>query len=468
MLTNNDLNLSSKRSSFFVVGIGGAGMSAIAKVLLGLGHQVAGSDAAESDMLDELRSLGAEVFVGHAAGNIGQAEVVTHSTAVPEDNPELVEARARDLPVMRRSQVLAAISRTKEALLIAGTHGKTTTTSMLAVLLSTLGKDPSFIVGGQIPALGGGAGVGEGDYFVIEADESDGTFLELDASGAVITNIEPDHLEYYGDFETLEAAFVDFAKGVDGPIALCLDDPGCKRLLHNLPADHKHKVVTFGFDDSAEWQILATEPNGVGQKVKVAYRDKIFESVLAQPGAHNATNALGAATLAIAKGLDTGQVFAKLGEFTGVGRRYELRGSTNGITLVDDYAHLPTEIEAAIAAASSTSPKRLVVIFQPHRYSRTEQLWESFGTSFVGADLLIVTGIYSSGEPKREGITGELIANAVRGQDHNTEVKYIETLAEVESFAINNLQAGDLCLTLGAGDLTESPSRILENLKARS
>jgi UDP-N-acetylmuramate--alanine ligase len=455
------VDLSTPRS-IHVVGIGGAGMSAIAEILVGTGHQVSGSDLGRSDALDRLVSAGVEITIGHDGANVGPVDAVAHSTAIPADNPELVVARDRGIPVLRRADILAAITQAWKTVAVAGTHGKTTTSAMLTTALRGSGLDPAFIVGGDLRDLGRGAAVGRGPHLVVEADESDGTFVELDSHAVIVTNVEPDHLEHYGGFAGLEAAFVRFMQQAEGPRVVCLDDPGSASLAKLATA------TTYGTSAGADWQITDPVPTPRGITVSVESPSGNVTLRLGQPGMHNARNATAALAMAVALGADLGRAAQALSDFGGVGRRFEERGSAGGVRLVDDYAHLPTEVEAALAAARSLEPQRIVTVFQPHRYSRTEQLWSTFADSFTQTDVLFVTGIYSSGEKPREGITGELVAGAVRGANPEADVRYVETLDEVVASLVAELRAGDMCLTLGAGDLTTIPPLILAQLETRS
>jgi UDP-N-acetylmuramate--alanine ligase len=444
-----------------LLGIGGAGMSAIAEILLGTGHRVSGSDLAESAALRRLVDAGADVTIGHDRANLGAVDLVAHSTAIPFDNPEIAEAHQRGLPVLRRAELLTAITRAWTTVAVAGTHGKTTTSAMLTVGLQGAGLDPAFIVGGDLRDLGRGAAVGSGRLLVVEADESDGTFVELDAHAVIVTNVEPDHLEHYGGFDRLERAFTTFVEQAAGPRVICADDPGSARLA-GLGA-----CTTYGTAAGAGWRIVEPAPTPRGITFTVEAPGASLQLRLRQPGMHNARNATAALAMAVALGADGEAVAEALSGFGGVGRRFEERGSAAGVTLIDDYAHLPTEVEAALAAARSLAPGRLVAVFQPHRYSRTQQLWSTFANAFTGADVLIVTGIYPSGEQPRPGVTGELVADAVRLAHPDADVRYLESLDRVVGALEAELRAGDLCLTLGAGDLTAVPSRVLAALERR-
>ncbi len=446
-----------------IVGLGGAGMSAIAEILVGTGHRVSGSDLVMSAPLERLADAGVEAFVGHRAEQIGDAELVAISTAIPDSNPEVIEARERGIPVLRRAEILTAITRAWRTIAVAGTHGKTTTSAMLTIALRGAGLDPAFIVGGDLVDLDRGAAVGSGEFLVVEADESDGTFVELVSEAVIVTNVEPDHLEFYGGFGPLQQAFIRFVDQADGPCVICLDDPGAGELLAERPG-----VITYGLAERADWRIVDPLPTPMGVTFDVVSGRGRYHIALRQPGLHNARNATAALAMAVSLGGDGEAVAASLSAFGGVGRRFELRGTAAGVTLVDDYAHLPTEVEAALQGAASTSPQRLVAVFQPHRYSRTEQLWSTFKDAFRAADLLIVTGIYSSGEAPRPGIVGSLISDDVAAAHPNADVRYVEQLDDVVAVLVDELRSGDLCMTLGAGDLTTIPDRVLVALEERA
>ncbi len=447
-----------------IVGLGGAGMSAIAEILIGTGHTVSGSDLTASAPLERLGDAGVTTFIGHAAEQVGAVDVVAISTAIPATNPEVVAAIERGIPVLRRAEILAAITAAWRTVSVAGTHGKTTTSAMLTAALQGAGVDPAFIVGGDLRDLGRGAAVGTGDVLVVEADESDGTFVELHSAAVVVTNVEPDHLEHYGGFAGLEQAFVDFIRNADGPRVVCADDPGAAAMIER--AGLGDVVITYGTAEGADWRITEPLPTPTGISFTVVGNGEHHSIRLRQPGMHNARNATAALAMSAALGADAASAAAALSDFGGVGRRFEHRGASGGITLVDDYAHLPTEVTAALAAARSLNPNRLVTVFQPHRYSRTEQLWSSFTDSFVDTDVLIVTGIYSAGEAPREGIHGRLIADDVAAAHPDADVRYVEELDDVEQLLIADLVAGDLVMTLGAGDLTALPTRLLAALDA--
>ena len=446
-----------------IVGLGGAGMSAIAEILVGTGHQVTGSDLTSSAPLERLAAAGVRTFIGHAADQIGDAEILAISTAIPQTNPEVVAASEAGIPVLRRAEILTAITGAWRTIAVAGTHGKTTTAAMLTFALRGAGLDPAFIVGGDLRDLGRGAAVGSGELLVVEADESDGTFVELEAAGVIVTNIEPDHLEFYGGFDSLRDAFVRFVEQAQGPKILCADDPGSAKLAGSVEG-----ATTYGLSSDADWLIAdpLPTPMGVTFTVRQQTSSQEFEIRLRQPGLHNARNATAALAMSISMGADGLSAAAALSDFGGVGRRFEQRGQIRGISLVDDYAHLPTEVISALQAARSQEPGRVVAVFQPHRYSRTEQLWSTFTDAFEEADVLIVTGIYTAGESPRPGISGKLIADDVSAAHPTADIRYIESLHDVVRELANQLRSGDVCMTLGAGDLTNLPDHLLDRLRA--
>ncbi len=446
-----------------LVGVGGAGMSAIAEVLIGSGHVVSGSDLARSEVTKRLEGRGVEVAIGHDAANVGAVDAVIHSTAIPRDNPELEAARAKGIPVLRRADLLAEITKGWRTVAVAGTHGKTTTSAMLTAVMAGAGLDPAYIVGGDLRDLDRGADVGSGEFLVVEADESDGTFVRLVAESVIVTNVEPDHLEHYGGFDGLRAAFVQFVEQAPGPGVLCLDDPGAAGLVERVASD---RLVTYGVSEGADWRIVDPLPTPTGVSFTVEGPAGPLAIRLGQPGMHNARNATAALATAISLGADPALAVQAINGFGGVGRRFERRGEAEGVVVVDDYAHLPTEVEAALSAARSLAPARIVAAFQPHRYSRTEQLWATFGDAFAEADVLFVTGIYSSGETPRPGITAELIVQVVTEHHPEADVRYVESLDDLVPALVAELGAGDLCITLGAGDLTKIPDRILADLSS--
>lgn len=444
-----------------VVGIGGAGMSAIAEVLAAMGHVVTGSDLKASAGLDRLEALGVRVTVGHAASNLGRAEFLTRSTAVPDRNPECRAAEEAGIPVLSRADVLAAICAQRRTIAVAGTHGKTTTASMLALVLRQAGVRPSFIIGGDVNEIGTGAAWDSGDLLVAEADESDGTFVRLPRAAGIVTNVEPDHLDHHGGYGELVAAFERFVVETDGPVVVGVDDPDGARLAADTDA------VSVGTSGDADWRISDVEEAWAGVRFVITSPDGEHLGIsLPVPGLHNARNAACAAVISRLMGIPPEPIVEGLGNFGGVARRFEHRGRSGGIEFVDDYAHLPSEVRATIAAASSGSWRRLVAVFQPHRYSRIEALWSDFGDAFDGADLIYVTDMYPAGEAPRPGVTGQLIVDAVVRSRPGVDIRYVPRRDELIELLAADLAAGDLCLTMGAGDLTSVPDEVRSRIDA--
>ncbi len=443
-----------------IIGIGGSGMSAIATVLVGMGHHVTGSDASDSERLRRLAGIGVEVHAGHDARWVLGADLVTRSTAVPPANVEVVEAARRGLRVWRRADVLATICTKQPTIAVAGTHGKTSTTAMLAVILRQAGHGAGYIIGGDPVGMGPGAAwEPDGDWFVVEADESDGTFLELGAEAVVVTSVEPDHLDFYGGEEAMRRAFVQFTARAPGPRVVCADEPGAAALA--ALAARVAPVVTYGTSAAAGVRI-ADVTLGVFTSRCSVWSGGAFRVTLelAVPGLHNLRNAVAALAMAEAVGVPWAEGARALTGYRGVARRFERRGERDGVTFVDDYGHLPGEVGAMLSAVAG-SWDRVVAVFQPHRYSRTAALWQDFSDAFQGADVLVVTDIYPAGEPCRSGVTGRLIADAVRGAHPDADVRYAPTLDDAAVELRRTLRPGDLCLTLGAGDLTTLPERFL-------
>ncbi|HEX9992708.1 MAG TPA: UDP-N-acetylmuramate--L-alanine ligase [Acidimicrobiales bacterium] len=447
-----------------VVGVGGAGMSAIATVLAGMGHRVTGSDLKDSPGLTRLRAAGVAVTVGHRAENVGDAEAVAVSTAIPPTNPEVVAAAERGVPVLRRAEVLAAIAATRRTVAVAGTHGKTTTSSMLALVLSEAGMRPSFVVGGELNEIGSGAVWDEGEWFVVEADESDGTFLELGAEAALVTNVEPDHLEHYGSWAALRDAFRRFVAAAPGPRVVCADDAEAAAVAAAVGG-----CVTYGTAAGADWRMVDVRAERAGVSFDLVHGDEVVGRVaLPVPGVHNARNAAGALVTAVALGAPVDAGLRALARYAGVARRFQFRGEAAGVTFVDDYAHLPTEVRAALAAARAGGWRRVVCVFQPHRYSRTAALWQDFADAFDDADVLVLTDVYAAGEAPRPGVTGALLVNAVLDAHPWRRLAYFPRRSELVPFLARELRPGDLCLTLGAGDLTSLPDEVRAALAARA
>lgn len=445
-----DLDLSTPRA-LHVVGVGGAGMSAIAAVFARMGHQVSGSDLRESDRTERLRAMGVVVHIGHDAAHLGQPlEAVVISTAVPPTNPEVVAANERGVPVLRRAEALAAIVRTRRGIAVAGSHGKTTTSSMLTLCLRAAGWQPSFLIGGDLNEVGTNAAYDDGEWLVVEADESDGTFLELTSEAGIVTNIEADHLDHYGDFPALVMAFHAFIEGLPGARVVSADDP----ITRELARDHAN-VVTVGTSDDAHYRIESYAGSRAGSRFDLTHDGVLLGTIeLPVPGAHNAANAATAATLALEIGVPFDAVRTALAGFGGVARRFQFRGEINGVTLVDDYAHIPGEVAAMVRAAREGDWSRVVVIFQPHRYTRTARLWRDFADSFVDADAVVLTDVYSAGEDPQPGISGRLLVRSVLDAHPSLAVTYLPRHSDVVEHALRLTRPGDMLLALGAGDVT--------------
>jgi len=439
-----------------VVGIGGAGMSAIATVLRSMGHEVSGSDLRESGVTERLRSLGIAVAIGHDAANVGDADMVTLSTAVRADNPEVVAARQRGIPVLARAETLAAIAARKRCIAVAGTHGKTTTASMLALILVEAGLRPSFLIGGDVNEIGTNAVWDSGEWIVVEADESDGTFLHLVPDIAVVTNVEPDHLDYYGSFDAMRTAFAAFLASA-GRAVVGADD------AEALVIGRAAGAELVGLSDEATYAIASPSTGRSSVTFDLRGPDGALLTVLqvSVPGLHNAKNAAVAAVAALAAGAPPEAAARALARFGGVARRFEFRGEQSGVTYVDDYAHLPTEVRAALAAARNGDWGRVVAVFQPHRYSRTAEVGEAFGDAFGDADVVVVTDVYGAGEAPVPGVSGRLVADAVRRARPDVELLYVAGRTDLAGAVAGLVRPGDLCLTLGAGDLTSLPDEMM-------
>ena len=433
-------------------------MSAIALILKDMGHTVSGSDLKDSAVTQRLSSRGIVVAIGHAAENLGEADAVTSSPAVGPENPELQAARTHGVPVMPRSEVLAAICSTRRCLAVAGTHGKTTTASMLSLILVEAGMRPSFVIGADVNEIGSNAVWDTGDWLVVEADESYGTFRTLRPDLAVLTSVEPDHLDYYGTFDALRDAFVAFVEqAVDGAV-VCADDPEAAAIGRSTAAR------SVGTADDADYRMSGLEQGRSSVSFRLHGPDgELGPLHVGVPGVHNARNAAVAAVAALLAGAPYAAAQAALARFAGVTRRFEFRGEAAGVTFVDDYAHLPGEVRVALATAKAGGWRRIVAVFQPHRFTRTAALADQFGTAFSAADELVVTDVYSAGERAVPGVSGRLIVDAVRPQDPGLTVTYAPGWEELRRTVAAILRPGDLCLTLGAGDLTTLPDELLES-----
>jgi UDP-N-acetylmuramate--alanine ligase len=448
------------------VGAGGIGMCGIAELLANQGYDVSGSDLRDSPTVERLRTLGIPVAIGHASENVGDADVVVYSSAVRANNPELREAEQRKIPVIPRAEMLAEVMRLKDGIAVAGSHGKTTTTSLIAHVLDAAGLDPTAVVGGRVRAAGSAprtTRLGSGDLLVAEADESDGSFLRLSPVIAVVTNVDPEHLDHYGSYEALRKAFIEFANRVPfwGAAVLCLDHPGVQSLLPHAT----RRTITYGMASQAD--LVATEltRDGIGTRFGVRWRDEALGTArLHMPGHHNVLNAL--ATLAVAMELDVpfARATEALDSFLGIERRFEDKGEVGGVRVVDDYGHHPAEVRATLAAAREVHDGRLVVAFQPHRYTRTQDRWKDFTRAFNDADVLILTEIYAAGESKIPGVEAAGLAEALRAHGHR-EVHFVADLDDVLERLAELAQPGDLVVTLGAGSISSLGARLVERLR---
>ncbi len=447
------------------VGVGGIGMSGLAEILRTLEFDVSGSDLKEGDTTRRLRRLGVTLHVGHAAENVTGADVVVYSSAIAETNPEVIEARTQGIPVITRAEMLAELMRVKYGVAIAGSHGKTTTTSLVATVLRAAGLDPTVVVGGRMQALGTNARLGAGDLLVAEADESDGSFLRLTPTVAVVTNIDPEHLDFYRTHEALKDAFVSFVEKVPfyGLAVLCLDHPDVQDLLPRVRRRH----VTYGLSPQADYSARAVAFHGTTTSF-VAYRrgEPLGEFSVAMPGQHNVLNTL--AAIAVADELEVPLDVMKegLATFGGVARRFSIAGRVHGFTLVDDYGHHPAEIVATLRAARRAYSGRVLVAFQPHRYTRTAHLFEEFSRAFNEADLVVVTDIYPAGEMPIEGVTSEALAQSIARHGHHA-VSYARSWTELSSRLAQEAASGDVVITLGAGDINRVLSHVGAEIAAR-
>ena len=435
------------------IGIGGAGMSGIALVLHEQGTPVTGSDLKASRYSRALEEAGVPVMLGHGVSNLGDPEIVVVSSAIPESNPELAEARRRGLPVWPRAKMLANLAGAQRTVAIAGTHGKTTTSSMVATMLVGMGLDPTFLIGGEVCAYGTNARRGAGEYYVVEADESDGSFLYLEPAVALITNVEADHLDHYGTLEEVEHTFTRFAERVaeDGTVVVCADD----RRAAEVALRGGRRVVTYGMAEDADVRCTELRRSGQGHTFTLAVRGGgSCDAAIGCPGVHNVLNATGALAVAHVLGHDIAAAAAALAGFGGVKRRFDLIGEARGVRVVDDYAHHPTEVRATLAAARTTGEGRVWVVFQPHRYSRTEALAAEFGAAFGDADRVALMDVYSAGEVPVPGVTGKTLVDAVLANDPRARVAWIPHRSEVPEFIAARVSPGDLVITMGAGDVT--------------
>jgi len=448
--------------SIHFVGIGGVGMSGIAEVLLAHGFEVTGSDLGEGETTRRLAELGAKVLRGHAASHVEAADVVVFSSAIAPSNPELLEARARGIPVIPRAEMLAELMRLQDGIAIAGSHGKTTTTSLVATVLRAARLDPTVIIGGKLNVLGSGAARGTGKLLVAEADESDGSFLHLSPVISVITNIDPEHLDHYADHAEIKEAFVQFGNRVPfyGLVVACLDHPHVQDILPRI----EKRVVTYGLAAQADYSARSVEVDGLSTTFDLYRRGEPLGACrVGMPGEHNALNALAVLAVADELGIDLQLAREALASFAGVERRFTVRGERGGITVVDDYGHHPAEIEATLEAARRAYGRRLCVAFQPHRYSRTRHLFDELTRAFNGADVLFVTDVYAAGEQPIEGADSAHLVQAIRAHGHR-DVTHVPNQADLVGALVKKCHPGDVVITLGAGSITRVGPELLRAL----
>ena len=441
-----------------IVGVAGAGMSAIALLLARMGHHVSGSDIKAAEVLERLAAAGVDVYVGNRPEHVpADADAVVYSTAVSRTNVELVTADERGIPVLHRSEALAALCATRRAVAVAGSHGKTTSASMLALILRNAQWSPSFVIGGEVNEVGTNAAFGEGEWLVVEADESDGTFLRLAPEAALVTNVEPDHLDFYGGFDELVHAFAAFVDHVPGAVVCCADDPVAARLASERP-----HVRTYGTAAEAHYRIVREVADARGCRFTLVVDGAERVELSVPLGVKASLNAAGATAIALELGVELDAAAGALRGFAGVARRFQIRGERNGVTFVDDYAHLPGEVAAAIATARQGPWHRLVVVFQPHRYTRTASIGPGFGDAFSDADVVVLTDVYPAGETPVPGVTGRVVLNAVLDRHPALAVAYLPRRADLARVPDRYARPGDVVLTLGAGDLTTMPDVWLE------
>ncbi len=447
------------------VGIGGIGMSGIAEVLINLGFRVSGSDLKEGDATARLGKLGGTIYYGHRTKNVSDVDVVVISSAVSQENPEVVEAHRRLIPVIPRAEMLAELMRLKRGVAVAGTHGKTTTTSLVATILSGAEMDPTVVIGGKLNSIASNAKLGQGDYLVAEADESDGSFLYLSPTLSVVTNIDPEHLDHYGSMEAVLDAYLEFINKVPfyGLAVVCMDNKNVQSLLPKI----KKRFITYGMTPQADLQAVDIEFKGMKSSFTVKRMGtEVGRLTISLPGLHNVYNTLAAVGIALELKIPFPTLREALADFGGIGRRFQVRGEQGGITVIDDYGHHPEEIRATLAAAKGGWDRRVVAVFQPHRYSRTKELFDEFVTAFNEADMLVLTDIYPAGEEPIEGISGEALFEAIKRHGHRN-VTYLADRLAIPAFLHERAKRGDMVITLGAGNIWEAGAVFADGMKER-
>jgi UDP-N-acetylmuramate--alanine ligase len=441
-----------------VIGVGGPGMSAIALALAEMGHNVSGVDIRDRPVLDRLRAAGVTVHIGHNRTHVLGCDAVTASSAIADDLNELDEARKLGIPALRRSGMLASICAMAKSVAVAGTHGKTTTTSMLMLILAESGARPSFVIGGDVHDMGTGAQWTGGEWFVVEADESDGTHLALPLFGTILTNVETDHLDHYGSLAAIERSFDDYLAQIPGPKVVCADDPGAARLAA------RHDTVTYGVSPESDVRAVGVEPLRGSYRFTVERRGApVADLVLPLRGMHNVVNATGALAMALELGVDASVAAQALAKFGGVARRFDIRGTDGGATFVDDYAHLPSEIDAVLGAARDSGDgwQRVIAVFQPNRYNRMSEMWRDYADAFGQADVVVLTDIYASGTQPIPGVTGKLVVNAVLDAHPRTRVVWLPRRDDLVGFLAREAGPGDVCISMGCGDIASLPDEVL-------
>jgi UDP-N-acetylmuramate--alanine ligase len=444
------------------VGVGGAGMSGLAEVLLNLGYKVSGSDLKATNVTDRLGNLGINIVIGHRKEHISGADVVVYSSAVHQDNPEIVESREQQIPVIPRAEMLAELMRVKYGIAVAGTHGKTTTTSMIAAMLGHAGIDPTVVIGGKLNSMGSNAKLGKGEYLVAEADESDGSFVKLSPTIAVVTNIDREHMDYYHDMDDVLSNYLSFINKVPfyGCAVLCLDHPNIQSLMPQVARRH----VTYGMTVQSDVSAREIEAKEMTTSFSLWYRgERLGRVSLGMPGEHSVYNALAAIAVGLELGVNFQQIAEGLEGFDGVQRRFQLKGKVGDIIIVDDYGHHPEEIKVTLRAAKEGWGRRVVAVFQPHRYTRTRDLLADFFSAFNDADSLVITDIYPAGEEPIEGVSSNSLFEGIKAHGHK-DVVYIPDRGEIVEYLVKHLSPGDLVVTLGAGDIWEVGEGLLEEL----
>jgi len=442
------------------IGIGGSGMSGIARILLGMGHKVTGSDLRDTSNVAALRQLGAEIFIGHDEAHLGNPDTVVVTSALWPTNPEYILAQKRGIPVIHRSQALAYLTTKHRLIAVAGAHGKTTSTGMIITALLELGVDPSFVNGGVIQALGASSGAGKDDLFVIEADESDGSFLHYETAIALITNVDPDHLDHYGSLEAFEAEFAKFAQAAKEFVAISADDPGAVRVSNLLSSK---RILTFGKAANASVRLTHVDASGPRVSFEVDYDGKILGAELRVPGDHNALNAAGALAVLVGLGFDAEKSLRAIETFGGTERRFELHGERRGVKVYDDFAHHPTEVEAALKAARAVVGEgKLVTVFQPHLYSRTRLMHREFAQALSLSDQVVVLDIYAAREDPEPGVTGAMVSDSF---DDQTKVHYVPLWDDAPAIAASLASTGDFIITMGCGDVYRMVPALLSALE---